>query len=649
MLMAENATPTILLVDDTEASRYAVSRILRQARFQVVEATTGEEALRLAAEKPDLIILDVNLPDMSGYEVCQRIKAAPATASILVLHLSASFVGSEHRAEGLESGADGYLTYPLEPRELVANVHALLRIRQAERAMREQRELLRVTLGSIGDGVIATDIHGVVTFINAVARELIGWGEEAVGKSLTDIFHIVNEEVGTRADNPVMRVIRTGRTSGLANHTLLISRDGTRRPIDDTAAPILDEAGQFVGVVLVFRDITTRRHLEGELQRRTDALIEADRRKDEFLAMLAHELRNPLAPLRNTLESLKLRFAEDPTLARAGGVMERQVAHLVRLIDDLMDVSRITRGKFELRKERIILSVVLGRAVEAARPFLDTRQHRLEMSLPDEDVYMEADPARVEQIVANLLTNAAKYTPPGGDVHLSAALEGQEVVIRVRDNGIGIRPEMLPRLFTLFQQADRVPGQISEGLGIGLNLVRTLAEMHGGSVSASSPGPNQGSEFVVRLPVGSPGVAEESPDPTATPPANLRPLRVLVTDDNIDAAETLAVLLQYYGLEVRTAHDSKHALEIAEVFQPHVIFLDIALPGGVDGYELARRLRRRPGLESVLLIAMTGYGSPDDVQLARDAGFDHHLVKPADPDAVQHLLAAEANSRNKTA
>ncbi len=498
---------------------------------------------------------------------------------------------------------------------------------------------MHVTLSSIGDGVIATDGNGVVSFINPVARELIGWGEEAIGKPLTDLFRIFNEETGAEADNPVLRVIRTGRTAGLGNHTLLIARDGTRRPIDDTAAPIRDEEGRFIGVVLVFRDITPRRQLEGELRRRTEALLEADRRKDEFLAMLAHELRNPLAPIRNSLESLKLKFAEDPKLAQAGGVMERQVAHLVRLIDDLMDVSRITRGKFELRKERIDLSVVLRRAVEAARPFLDTRQHRLEISLPGEEVVLEADPSRVEQIVANLLINAAKYTPPGGHVRLSAAREGLEVVIRVRDNGIGIRPEMLPRLFNLFQQADRVPGQVSEGLGIGLNLVRTLADMHGGSVSASSPGPNQGSEFVVRLPVNAANGGPDPSDTAPTPQANARPLRVLITDDNVDAAESMAVLLQYYGHEVRTAHDPARALETADAFQPQAIFLDIALPGGVNGYELARRFRQRPGLESILLIAMTGFGSPEDVRRAREAGFDHHLIKPADPNAIQHLLA----------
>jgi PAS domain S-box-containing protein len=637
--MSEKLVGTVLVVDDTEASRYAVSRILRKARFGVLEAGTGQDALALLAEKPDLVILDVNLPDMSGYEVCQRIKGNPATASTPVLHLSASFVESENRSEGLESGADGYLVYPLEPRELVANVHALLRVRQAERTARTERELLRVTLGSIGDGVVATDPNGVVTFINPVAQGLTGWGEEAVGKPLDQVFRIVNEETGAPAENPVAKVISTGRTTGLANHTVLIARDGTRRPIDDTAAPIRDEEGKFVGVVLVFRDIAERRRLDGELQRRAEALVEADRRKDEFLAMLAHELRNPLAPIRNSLRLLKHTFGSDPAYEQAGGVMERQLAHLVRLVDDLMDVSRIRRGKFELRKERVGLRSAVGRAVEAVRSFLEERRHRLEVTLPGEEVVLEADPARLEQILTNLLTNAAKYTPPGGEVRLTAGREGNEAVVRVRDNGIGIRPEMLPRLFEMFQQADRVPGHVSEGLGIGLSLVRTLAEMHGGSASASSAGTGQGSEFTVRLPALPAGAVSESAGAGEVGKA-VRSLRVLITDDNIDSAESLAVLLRLSGHQVRTAHDGSEALKVAAAFRPQVAFLDIGLPRGMDGYELARQLRRTDCLEGILLVAMTGFGTPDDVERARAAGFDHHLVKPADLGAVGRLLAA---------
>ena len=496
--------PTILVVDDTESSRYAVCRILRQANFVVQEAVNGQEALRLAGANPDLVVLDVQLPDLSGYEVCQRIKANPATAATPVLHLSASFVESQDRSEGLEGGADGYLTYPLEPRELIATVQALLRIRQAEKLVRAQRELLGVTLSSIGDGVISTDARGMVAFVNPVAQILTGWGEGAVGRPLAEVFQVVNEQTGQAVENPVDQVIRSGKPPGLANHPLLVARDGTRRPIDDTAAPMRDAEDQFIGTVLVFRDITERRRLEEELRRRSEDLAERDRRKDEFLAMLAHELRNPLAPITNSLNYLRIKLAGNPDFAEPGALISRQVSHLARLVDDLMDISRITRGKFELRKKRVELATLMSRSAEGARPLLEERQHRLEVILPDHPLTLEADPDRLEQILTNLLSNSGKYTPPGGLVRLTGERDGDTAVIRVWDNGIGIRPEMLPRLFEIFEQADRVPGRVSEGLGIGLSLVRGLVEMHGGTVTAHSAGPNQGSEFIVRLPLAPP-------------------------------------------------------------------------------------------------------------------------------------------------
>lgn len=328
--------------------------------------------------------------------------------------------------------------------------------------------------------------------------------------------------------------------------------------------------------------------------------------------------------------------------------MERQVGHLVRLVDDLLDVSRITRGKVELRKVRLDLAAVMARAVEGVRPFLEDRQHHLEVSPPAEALELDADPARIEQVLANLLNNAAKYTPPGGHIGLSAVREGDEAVIRVRDDGIGIRADVIGHIFDLFQQADRVPGRVSEGLGIGLSLVRSLVEMHGGTVEASSAGADRGSEFVVRLPVlpkaAGGGAATGGIDRTAEEPAAVaRPLRVLVTDDNVDSADSLAMLLRLEGHEVRTAHDGPQALEAARAFRPHVVFLDIALPKGMDGHEVARRLRREPGLEKMVLVAMTGYGQPEDRARAETAGMDHHVTKPADPAAIHRLLATVSN------
>jgi PAS domain S-box-containing protein len=640
MDMPDKPPTTVVVVDDTESSRYAVGRILRRGGYEVLEAATGAEALRLVAGRPDLVILDINLPDANGYDLCRRIKGDPATASVPVLHLSASFVESEDRSQGLEGGADAYLVYPLEPRELLATVEALLRIRRAEAETRAQRELLRVTLNSIGDAVLATDAAGVVTFINPVAQGLTGWqAAEAVGRPLRDVFHIVNEESGQPARNPVERVIATGQVAGLGNHAVLVARDGTRRPIDDTAAPIRNEQGAFVGVVLVFRDVSERRRLEGELQRRADDLAERDRRKDEFLAMLGHELRNPLAPIRTTLHVLRERLTGDPLLEQVGGMMYRQVRQMTRLVDDLLDVARISRGKIDLRKGPTDLAAAVNRAVEAVQPFLHERGHELKMEVPPGPLPLEADSARLEQVLANLLNNAAKYTPPGGRVTLTVGREGDEYVVRVRDTGIGIRPEMLTHVFDLFQQGERVPGRVSEGLGIGLTLVRRLVELHGGTVAVFSAGPDQGSEFVVRLPALPAGAAAAGPPAETAASAPPRPRRVLVVDDNVDAADSLALLLQTTGHEVRTAYDGRQALAAAREFRPQAVLLDVGLPKGMDGHEVARRLRQEPGLESVLLVAMTGYGQPEDVQRARDAGMDHHVTKPADPEEIQRLLA----------
>ena len=301
--------------------------------------------------------------------------------------------------------------------------------------------------------------------------------------------------------------------------------------------------------------------------------MERDRRKDEFLAVLAHELRNPLAPIANTLHVLRLQFTGHPEIERAGAMMERQLSHLVRLVDDLLDVSRITRGKFELRKQPIELAAVVSRTVESVRSLMNERQHHLRIDLPAEALRLEADPDRVEQVLANLLNNAAKYTPHGGEIRFDAQREGDEIVLRVRDNGIGIRAEAMSHLFDLFHQADRVPGRVSEGLGVGLTLVRNLVEMHCGSVSATSAGLNQGSEFVVRLPA-LPSRSRPAAPLSAEPPPPVRSLRILVTDDNRDSAESMAMLLAAMGHETRTAYEGAQALQIVQEFPPQVIFLE---------------------------------------------------------------------------
>jgi signal transduction histidine kinase/CheY-like chemotaxis protein len=376
-----------------------------------------------------------------------------------------------------------------------------------------------------------------------------------------------------------------------------------------------------------------------ERARVAEVLRDADRRKDEFLAMLGHELRNPLAPVQNAVQILRTQGVNGPVAVRAVEMMGRQVTHLVRLVDDLLDVSRVSRGKVELRKELIDVVAVAARSAEAMRGFLTERGHRLETMFPSNGIMMEADPARLDQVITNLLTNAGKYTPPGGRVRLAVAREGPEAVIRVSDTGIGIRPEMMPRLFDLFTQSDRVPGRVSEGPGLGLALVRLLVEMHGGTVTGASEGPGRGSEFIVRLPLMPvEGPVEHRPSiPSENGGPVVRPLRVLVCDDNTDAAESLATLLQLKGDQVRVCFDGASALEAASSFTPDVVLLDIGLPNGMDGYEVARRLKA-DGARTARLVALTGYGREEDRRRSVEVGFQAHLVKPVEPGVLTSLL-----------
>ncbi len=372
-----------------------------------------------------------------------------------------------------------------------------------------------------------------------------------------------------------------------------------------------------------------------ELTAANARLAEADRRKDEFLAVLAHELRNPLAPMRNAVALLRRRPAHyDPVVEQMRAMLERQVTHMAQLVDDLMDVARITRGKIELRLTSVDLAAIARRAVETILPLLEERKHRLDVALPEGPLWVRGDAVRLEQILNNLLQNAAKYTPPGGRIQLSAERAGDEAVVRVQDNGMGIRPEMLPRIFDMFQQGERGGGRTIEGLGIGLTLVRNLVKLHGGRIEAHSAGLGKGSMFEVRLPT-APAAAPSRP-PAPRPPH--RPRRVLVVDDNRDAAGSLAAVLRQEGHEVRVAYDGPSALEEARSFGPAVILLDIGMPG-MDGYEVARQLRHLTEHTTTPIVALTGFGSDDDHRRSAEAGFNHHLTKPVDPDALLDLLA----------
>jgi PAS domain S-box-containing protein len=511
--------------------------------------------------------------------------------------------------------------------------------REGAARIEEQRRWLHTTLASIGDAVIATDAKGRITFLNPIAERLTGWSShEAERMPLVDVFNIVNEQTRRPAEDPAGRALASGTIVGLANHTVLISKDGSERPIDDSAAPIRDAEGQIIGVVLVFRDVTERRRTER-------ALLETDRRKDEFLAMLSHELRNPLAPIRNAVQILESDDARGAEGVWARDVISRQVKHMSRVVDDLLDMSRISANKLQIQREDVELAGIVDSAVETSRPLIDEARHRLTIRVPSEPIHLDADPIRLSQVISNLLNNAAHYTKPGGAIALTVEREGSDAIISVKDNGIGISAEMLPRVFEVFAQGTS-PEPAQSGLGIGLSLARALVTLHGGHIEARSDGIGRGSEFLVRLPITSPGERRPPPE-TAPSGAGLGKSgvrhRVLIADDLRDAADSLAVLLRLSGHDVETAYDGEEALAKAERVRPDVALLDIGMPK-LNGYDVARRIRSAPWGEHMLLVALTGWGQATDRRRTAEAGFNQHMTKPVDlADLHKVLTAIEAS------
>jgi PAS domain S-box-containing protein len=515
-------------------------------------------------------------------------------------------------------------------------VRSALRARQRQYQVRsyldavhdagKTRELLAAIVTSSNDAIVSKTLDGMITSWNAGAERLFEWSaEEAIGRNITLIIppdRFAEEE----------RILHQLRR-GLRVHdyeTMRLAKSGRLVDISVSISPLRDDSGRVVGASKVARDISARKRADA-------ALKEADRRKDEFLATLAHELRNPLAPIRNSLETMALARSKDPVVERAREIMSRQVVHLVRLVDDLLEVSRIERGKVELRSETIELSRVLAMAVETSDPLIDVGGHELILASPREGLTVYADPIRLSQVFANLLNNAAKYTEPGGKIWLSVREEGPVAVISVRDTGVGIAAEMLPRVFEMFLQAHHSQRRAQDGLGIGLSLVRRLVQMHGGSVEARSDGIGCGSEFTVRLPVASDDARVRAGTRKASFGESLAPLSVLVADDNQDAADSLGTLLRSMGADVRVVYDGGSALAALETRRPDVALLDIGMPL-MDGYELARRIRERSDLGEIVLIALTGWGQVDDKRRALEAGFDHHVGKPADVAELHSLM-----------
>lgn len=508
--------------------------------------------------------------------------------------------------------------------------------RRIELDLFEQRERFRVTLQSIGDGVIATDTKGNVTFLNAVAEGYTGWSRaEAIGKPIDEIFRIVDEETFAPVDNPVIRVLAEGVIVGLANHTVLIRKNGTLLHIDDSGAPIRDTDGVLTGAVLVFHDITARRQLEQQVDSRNRQLEEEHKRKDEFLAMLGHELRNPLAPMKAAVQLHSFPNVGEEARKQAMEIMNRQLDHLTVLVDQLLDVARITSGRVSLTRERVGVTSIVDRSLELCDPLFRQKQQIVSAEFLSEPLYVQGDITRLTQVLSNILNNASKYTQPLGKIHIAVQRRNGYVEIVIRDNGMGIHPVLLPRVFDVFSQAERTLARSEGGLGVGLTVVRRLVELHEGTVTVSSEGIDKGSEFRIVLPLDeASAVAKQSSSP---PPKVNRGLKILIVDDNQDAAAMLTALLSITGYEVVTAYDGTQAMAVAEQVHPDIIFLDIGLPG-LDGYEVARNIRSRTELSGARLIAVTGYGQQEDIRKAQAAGFDEHLVKPVDYSRIMKVL-----------
>jgi signal transduction histidine kinase/ActR/RegA family two-component response regulator len=409
---------------------------------------------------------------------------------------------------------------------------------------------------------------------------------------------------------------------------------------------VLDQPVRVLTLVSALRTAVKARQRQYELRDRLEALRQADRQKDEFLATLSHELRNPLAPIRNALHVLRLAGGDEQTRARVIDTLERQTSNVIRLVDDLLELSRINQGRIDLRKERVKLSSVLRSALESSAQLVESAGHELVIAEPPEPVLLYADPVRLIQVIANLLNNAAKYTERGGRIVVSTRMFGSQAEISVRDSGIGIAKDMLGQIFEMFVQADTSRDRARQGLGIGLTLVKRIVDLHGGTVEARSEGPGKGSEFIVRLPAFADqrvATSEPTPQPAGAERrrSDLIRFRILVVDDHHDAGESLATLLRLLGHQVRVAYDGLGGLEAARVFRPHVALLDIGMPG-MDGIELGARLRQEPEFERLLLIALTGYGRDEDRRRSSEAGFDHHLVKPVDIAALNALLMRHA-------
>jgi signal transduction histidine kinase/DNA-binding response OmpR family regulator len=684
----------ILLVDDRPENLLAYQASLAELDLELVFAGSGTEALKqVLAHEFALVLLDVNMPGMDGFETAGLIRNRKRSAHTPIIFVTA-FPDEVHATQGYAYGAVDYLQSPVVPEILRAKVKVFVDLfRMAREVKRQSEERLALAQERMRRAA-AEEANSRLTFLAEVTA--------VVGRSLDDTLtarDTVRLTVPTLGDHAVIarrdptgsgwQIIQAVAEAGAVSIEQFTSVEDVAAPLGGALVRTLESgaiellqgsspapsgearivvfplSGQksILAALGISREPSGRHFTPADftiaeaLASRAAIALEnaqlykdlehADRQKNEFLSMLAHELRNPLAPIRTGVEVLRLRGDTQPELIWAREMIERQTMQLVRLVDDLLDVSRITGGKIRIEMECVDVAAIVATAIETSRPLIDEASHALTVSIPDATLCVNCDRVRLAQVLSNLLNNAAKYTRSGGAISLSVASEDSEVVFRVRDNGIGIPPEMLSKIFDLFTQIERSLDRSRGGLGVGLTLARRLVQLHGGSIDVASEGPGQGSEFTVRLPAilppGTGGALRTGPA-TAESVAHA-PLRILVVDDNVDAADSVAWLFRQQAHDVRTTHDGRSAIELATEFRPQVVVLDLGLPQ-LDGYEVSRRLRKLPDTRDSLIIAVSGYGQDEDRRRSSQAGFDHHFIKPVDFQTLMGVLREAENNRS---
>ena len=689
----------ILVVDDLPEKVLVYQSVLEELGQNILCASSGAEALRMVLQHDfAVILLDVYMPEMDGFETATLIRKRKRSSHTPIIFIT-SYHDEVRTAQGYAHGAVDYIPAPVVPEILRAKIKVFVELyrmrqqvaRQAEeraRRLAAEESAQRSAFLARASGALSSSLDSeallarlaglAVPFLADLAivspeeegdrpgRSQWAWtlpGQEAIARSEGEV-----PILAPWLREAVERVRKTGELElfselepPLSGVEIQWAARETERPLHpefplrSAMAVPLKARGKSLGALVLARGPSGLRYHATEVDLAEDLagraaiafdngllvreILEADQRKTEFLSMLAHELRNPLAPIRNGIQLLRHLGSKDPGVIQIREMIDRQSAHMVRLVDDLLDVSRITSGKIRLQPVPILVTAVVARALETSRPLIEARKQEFTVSLPEEELLVNGDPDRLAQVLANLLNNAAKYTREGGRIEIRVGREGEEAVFRVRDSGVGMPREMLSKVFDLFTQVNSSLDRSQGGLGIGLTLVRRLVEMHQGKVQALSEGPGLGSEFVVRLPALAGGGPVRTPTNGARNERCPSPsCRVLVVDDNLDAAESLSMLLQIAGHEVRLAHDGPGALDAAAEFQPEMVLLDIGLPG-LDGFEVARRLRSAAGTRNAVLVALTGYGEEEFRRRSTEVGFDGHLVKPVDLQALEDLLA----------